>query len=132
MILQRTNFKKLEEDLNNGGQCTLGFYDDSNDENGYYSAYIVKNDNHYTLGSSKGFISREGFLSCLKKEGINNVLLDIRTYTDDLFKPQFKNPKYKEYLNSIIEFKNTYTSTNGSGMTLIMLNLNKIKLEQLT
>lgn len=132
VIIKSTNFKQLNIcKKNNSAKISkigLSVYSDENCKNRLGTLNFCKDNNHFIMGPSIGFLRIPGLLSTLKKEGIYKILIDIKNYEDSLFRPQFKN---LEDLKEIIEFKQFYESTNNSKMTLIMINLKNIKLEKL-
>lgn len=89
----------------------------------------TKLNNYYILPSAKSaFISYRGLLYMLKKLKINRFLVDIKEYNQNIFENQLVD---KNSYKDMMVFKNPYKSTNGSAMTLVMIDLSKIKLNQI-
>ena len=103
---------------------------DTQGQQTYDQSYNIKKLNTYhILPSAKGaFVSYSGFLYMLKKHKIKRLLVDIRDYTSIVFK---RNLVDKNLYEDIIIFENPYKSTNDSNMTLVMIDLSKIELNQI-
>lgn len=96
--------------------------------------------NDTTVAMYSGNINIIYFMYELRKLGIKNLILDIKSSERDLkpylirilnrqFKPK-SNFNIKNYLDEYLETQ-PYTSTNGSNMNLCNLDISKLKLRDL-
>lgn len=96
----------------------------------YAQTYNIKKLNTYHIlpSAQSAFTSYDNFLYMLKKHKIKRLLVDIKNYNPNIFK---RNLVDKNLYEDIIIFENQYKSTNRSDMTLVMIDLSKIKLNQI-
>lgn len=92
------------------------------------SLYVIINKKHITIAPGVTLLLFNSSLKLLKEIGFENLIMDIKHFKIEMLYPHFVN---KEDYKKIIISQKKYTSTNNSSMSIINLDLSKVKLEDL-
>ena len=99
-----------------------------NDSNTWSNLYIIINKKHITIAPAGTLLLFNSSLKLLKEIGFENLIVDIKHFKMEMLHPHFVN---KADCKKIIISQKKYTSTNNSSMSIINLDLSKVKLEDL-
>ena len=98
------------------------------DSGTWCSLYIIINKKYITVAPAATLLLFNSSLKLLKEIGFENLIMDIKHFKPEMLHPHFVN---REDYKKIIISQQKYTSTNNSSMSIINLDLSKIKLEDL-
>jgi len=105
------------------------FYGDSYNKNNTWSNfYLILNKKYTVVSPFCTVLSFSSSLKLLKEIGFKNLIVDIKDFNKTSLYPHFVNI---ENIDKIITSEKKYTSTNNSRMSIINLDLSKVKLEDL-
>lgn len=90
--------------------------------------YIIMNKKYTIVASMSTVLQFNSSLKLLKEIGFENLIMDIKHFKTEMLHPHFVN---KADYKKIIISQKKYTSTNNSSMSIINLDLSKVKLEDL-
>ena len=97
-------------------------------DNTWSSLYIIINKKYITVAPAATLLLFNSSLKLLKEIGFENLIMDIKHFKPEMLYPHFVN---REDYKKIIISQQKYTSTNNSSMSIINLDLSKVKLEDL-
>ena len=97
-------------------------------DNTWSSLYIIINKKYITVAPAATLLLFNSSLKLLKEIGFENLIMDIKHFKTEMLHPHFVN---KADCKKIIISQQKYTSTNNSSMSIINLDLSKIKLKDL-
>ena len=97
-------------------------------DNTWSSLYIIINKKYITVAPAATLLLFNSSLKLLKEIGFENLIMDIKRFKTEMLHPHFVN---KADCKKIIISQQKYTSTNNSSMSIINLDLSKVKLEDL-
>ena len=97
-------------------------------DNTWSSLYIIINKKYITVAPAATLLLFNSSLKLLKEIGFENLIMDIKHFKTEMLHPHFVN---KADYKKIIISQKKYTSTNNSSMSIINLDLSKVKLEDL-
>lgn len=92
------------------------------------SLYVIINKKYITIAPAATLLLFNSSLKLLKEIGFENLIMDIKHFKREMLHPHFVNKKDCE---KIIISQQKYTSTNSSSMSIINLDLSKVKLKDL-
>ena len=92
------------------------------------SLYVIMNKKYITVAPAATLLLFNSSLKLLKEIGFENLIMDIKHFKPEMLHPHFVN---REDYKKIIISQQKYTSTNNSRMSIINLDLSKVKLEDL-
>lgn len=92
------------------------------------SLYVIINKKHITIAHGATLLLFNSSLKLLKEIGFENLIMDIKHFKIEMLHSHFVN---KADCKKIIISQQKYTSTNNSSMSIINLDLSKVKLEDL-
>ena len=123
------NWKTVKKPLTkeNYNVQLLGFkikYDNST----WSNLHIIINKKYITVAPAATLLLFNSSLKLLKEIGFENLIMDIKHFKTEMLHPHFVN---KADCEKIIISQQKYTSTNSSSMSIINLDLSKVKLEDL-
>ena len=98
------------------------------DSSTWCSLYIIINKKYITVAPAATLLLFNSSLKLLKEIGFENLIMDIKHFKTEMLHPHFVN---KADCKKIIISQKKYTSTNNSRMSIINLDLSKVKLEDL-
>lgn len=90
--------------------------------------HIIINKKYITVAPAGTLLLFNSSLKLLKEIGFENLIMDIKHFKTEMLHPHFVN---KADCKKIIISQKKYTSTNNSRMSIINLDLSKVKLEDL-
>ena len=99
-----------------------------NINNTWSSLYVIINKKHITIAPGATLLLFNSSLKLLKEIGFENLIMDIKHFKPEMLHPHFVN---REDYKKIIISQQKYTSTNNSSMSIINLDLSKVKLKDL-
>lgn len=127
-----TNIKSklVKEDFNKLlNKFTIHYqYDTSSEQYNRYNFYTTINNKYVILSPFSTIIQFKGVLKMFKTIGFNKLIVDVKNFNKSDFNIHFIG---KENIDKIIVSQKNYTSTNNSKMSIIELDLTKVKLEDL-
>ena len=94
--------------------------------NTWTGLHIIINKKYITIASAGTLLLFNSSLKLLKETGFENLIMDIKHFKTEMLHPHFVN---KADCKKIIISQKKYTSTNNSSMSIINLDLSKVKLE---
>ena len=97
-------------------------------KNTWSGFYVILNKKHITVAPGATLLLFNSSLKLLKEIGFENLIMDIKHFKPEMLHPHFVNKKDCE---KIIISQQKYTSTNNSSMSIINLDLSKVKLKDL-
>ena len=92
------------------------------------SLYMIINKKYTIVAPAATLLLFNSSLKLLKEIGFENLIMDIKHFKTEMLHPHFVN---KADCKKIIISQQKYTSTNNSSMSIINLDLSKVKLEDL-
>ena len=98
------------------------------DNNTWSNLFVTINKKYITIAPAATLLLFNSSLKLLKEIGFENLIMDIKHFKPEMLHPHFVN---KEDCKKIIISQQKYTSTNNSSMSIINLDLSKVKLEDL-
>lgn len=90
--------------------------------------YVIINKKYITVSPAATLLLFNSSLKLLKEIGFKNLIMDIKHFKREMLHPHFVN---KKDCKKIIISQQKYISTNNSRMSIINLDLSKVKLEDL-
>ena len=97
-------------------------------QNTWSGLYVIINKKYITVAPAATLLLFNSSLKLLKEIGFENLIMDIKHFKREMLHPHFVN---KADCKKIIISQQKYTSTNNSRMSIINLDLSKVKLEDL-